>query len=85
MLLKLQFERKQAEFRNSDRARLYGHFAYLDFIQLLILFELELTKVKLSEPLPFVNDFSKESLYSEISVYKDSLLKSDTTPMARKV
>ena len=63
-ILKSQFQRERAEGRNSDRAgpKLYG--VYLDFVQLLILFVLQLVKVKLSEPLPFVVDFSKEFLYS---------------------
>ena len=44
--LKSQFERKRVESHNSDRAGLCGHYAYLDFVQLLLVFELELTKVK---------------------------------------
>ena len=35
-----------AESRNSYRAGLYGHNAYLDFARILLVFLLELTKVK---------------------------------------
>ena len=63
-ILKPRFQRERAESRNSDREgpRLSG--VYLHFVQLLILFELQLAKVKLSETLQFAVGFSKESLYS---------------------
>ena len=64
--LKFQFEYKRAESSNSDRAGLCGHYVYLDFVQLLLVFELELTKVKrVGRRVPFGNHFA---LYSHLGI-----------------